>query len=166
MRLPSEVALVTLTREKIKQLWEKQRQHDALFDDSCRGKEEKFVRGLLSPDSIIFELKDGNGVMVLDHIIPGSRADAHLAFWDRKLSKRTEIVKQTLVWCFITKDLRRVQVWLPTYAGATRRFVCKNLGFTEEGILRNFVWYKGELFDVHVCSILREEVLDVGNRRI
>ncbi len=160
MHLPSEVKLVTLTAPKIKQLWEKQKNFDVLFTDDTRGKEETFIRGLLDDATQIFELVDGQGILVLNHISPGSSATAHLSFWDHKMLPRVGVVKQTLMWAFINWDLRSVQVYAPERSRAVHRFVTKRLGFKPVGVLRNYSWHDSRLVNLHMFDLIREEILN------
>lgn len=156
MELPNGVRFVTLSKPKLKDLWLKLMPFDRLFQDKMRGDEEAFVREMLSETCIILET-DG-GIFILNNIIEGLKAEAHLSFWDRKLSARKDLIKECLVWCFLVYNLRRIEVRSPEYAHHVHKFLVKRLGFTEEGIMRKCMWFKGNLTDMHLFSILVEEV--------
>ena len=163
MRLPEEVSFIQLTEAKLKELWEKVEPFDRLFTDSQRVLgESNFFATLLQKDCLALGIE--GGILVMNKIMPGIRAEAHLTFWDRKFSPKVDIIKECLIWAFMEFDLYRIEVRSPEYAKAVHRILQKKLGFTHEGTLRHMNWYKGCLIDYHIFSILREEVLNNGTR--
>lgn len=157
MDLPSGVTHKILTKQALWDLWEKARHHARMFSDATRGDPVQFWRNMLK-DSVILETDDGEGILTLSNVKPGLCAEAHLTMFDHKLSPRKELIRQCMVWAFITFDLHRIEVFIPAL-GHTLRRVLKDIGFTEEGRLRNRSWYQGELIDTIVLSMLREEAL-------
>uniref|UniRef100_A0A6M3K104 Putative acetyltransferase n=1 Tax=viral metagenome TaxID=1070528 RepID=A0A6M3K104_9ZZZZ len=155
--LPSGVTLVTFTKAKIYDLWEKFRGLDKMFGDEVRGNIETFAANLMKPNSITVEI-DG-GLLHLDNIKIGNRAEVHMSIWDKHLSEKTNVIKDLLLCAFLAYDLKRIETFLMDISHAVKRFVEKKLGFTFEGRLRKRVSYKGELIDQLVYSILREEVI-------
>lgn len=160
MTLPTGVALASFDSNKLANLWDILSQFPTTFADGGKDIEE-FARRLVAPDSVVFEL-DG-GMVLLEKIVPGLKAEFHATFWDRKLSARKEVLRDLLIWCFLVFQLERIETRLVTYARAVRRFLTEKLGFTFEGRMRNAFMNQGELYDLEVYSILREEAID-GSR--
>jgi hypothetical protein len=156
--LPNDVKLFQSTPERAKELWEKLRGFDRLFSDATSGDFVAFYRKITDPDAVILET-DG-GIMMLNNFDKDNNcAQVHASFWDKKLSQRKDLLKNCLVWSFLTCDLYRIGAYIPEYARALRRFLERKLNFSYEGRLRKRLWYKGNLVDVIALSILREEVL-------
>jgi len=156
--LPNNVKVSVLSREKLWQLWTRLSQFDSLFVDDNTKDPEVFIDQFLATDGITLETE--GGVMVLRKIIPGLKAEAHVAFWDKHLSPRTEMLKECIKWAFLQFDLQRIETFVAEYARALRRFIEEKLGFTKEGVLRKTSFHNGQLIDVHVYSILKEEIFD------
>ena len=158
--LPKGVKHKALTRQGMWDLWERVKGHTKMFSDETRGDPTSFWQNMLK-DSVILETDDGCGFLTLSEVKPGLRAEAHLTFLDHKLSPRVELIRECLLWAFLSYDLYRIEVFIPAL-GHTLRRVLKKIGFKEEGCLRNRSWYEGQLVDTIVLSILREEVLNNG----
>jgi len=157
LKLPDGVSFVQLTSDKLKTLWEHLEPFDRLFTDEQRKLgSARFFAAVLQQDCILLEIE--GGILVLDKIRPGIRAEAHVSFWDRKFSPKVDIIKECLIWAFTEFNLYRIEVRSPEYAKAVHRILQKRLGFKQEGVLRKMNWYKGRLIDYHIFSILREEV--------
>lgn len=157
--LPDEVEFVELTQDKVDFYWEKLKPYPHIFSDSTFNP-ESFSKWMCSKRSYILETK--GGIMVLDNIVEGLRGEVHAEFWDHKLSAKRDIFEKCLIWAFITFDLYRLEARIPEFCRALKRIMEKRLGFTFEGRLRDSYWYKGNLTDVNILSILRREVLDNG----
>jgi RimJ/RimL family protein N-acetyltransferase len=157
--LPKGVQHKVLTRQNLWDLWETVRKFDRLFSDETRGDPIAFWKNILK-DSVILETDDGGGILTLSNVKPGLRAEAHLTFWDHKLSPRIELIRDCLVWAFLNFDLYRIEVFIPVIGGPALRRFLEKLGFKKEGILRNRSWYQGQLIDTVLLSILREEILN------
>ncbi|MHA2065526.1 MAG: hypothetical protein ACXABY_14220, partial [Candidatus Thorarchaeota archaeon] len=95
--LPKGVQHKVLTRQNLWDLWETVRKFDRLFSDETRGDPIAFWKNILK-DSVILETDDGGGILTLSNVKPGLRAEAHLTFWDHKLSPRIELIRDCLVW--------------------------------------------------------------------
>ena len=157
--LPEGVWHKTLSKESLLELWDRVKGFDRLFSDSTRGDPTSFWKNLLS-DCIVLETE--GGILTLRNIQEHLSGEAHLIFWDCKLSPKTELVRECLVWAFTTFDLQRIGTSIPVYAKALRRFLTDRLGFQIEGRLRNNAFFDGVLIDTLILSILREEILKWG----
>lgn len=156
MDLPQRVKFATLTSEGIHNLWEVLRQFPTTFADGTKDP-ENFANRLLASDSMVFIIDNG-GIVLIEGIIPGFKAEFHATFWDRKLSSRKDVLKDLVIWLFIVLQLERLETTVVSYAKAVRRFLTDRLGFTHEGTLRRAFRNNGLLHDLHIYSILREEV--------
>ena len=157
-RLPKGVKYAQLTKEKVHYWWDKLKNFDKLFNDEAYYDEYSFFSHMFSENTHILEVED-NGIIVLNHEIEGLKAEAHVSFWDFKLSARTKLLQECLLWAILEFDLHRIEIAIPEFSRALRRFVEKRLHFQYEGRLRETMWYKGQLVDIIILSILRKEVL-------
>ena len=157
--LPEGVEIGSFNKESLREVWEKLKDFDPLFSDREMRKPEVFLDEFLSNDSLILIVEEG--FILLDNIVEGLRGEVHFSFFDRKLAGREELMREVLLWFFLTYNLKRIETFIPSYAKAVERFLLK-VGLKKEGILRNRVFHKDLLLDVYVYGILLEEVLD-GN---
>ena len=156
--LPENVIFSCPTEEKVHSWWEKLKYCDKLFTDETLYDEVFFFKKLFNRNCYILEVED-NGIIVFDNIVEGLKGEVHVSFWDYKLSKRRDLLKECLSWALLRFNLYRVEAYVPQYARAVRHFLDKKMHFVFEGRLRKTLWYKGQLTDVLIYSILREEVL-------
>jgi hypothetical protein len=155
--LPIGATLGEASITKIRGIWDRIKGFDKLFTDDVRWDEEWFMRRIYAPDTVFFEVD--SGIMLLTDLKEGLMASAHITFWDCKLSPRTQLIKDCLFWCFMRYDLHRIEIVIPEFSRALRRFVEEKLGFTREGRLRSRMWYMGNLCDALIYSLLREEAI-------
>ena len=164
MNPPDETWEVMLSEPKIKELWTKIKDFDKLFSDECTGDIESFVHGIMDPNTTVLECD--YGILVLSDIVKGSRAEAHLTFWDKKLSAHTVLVQECLVWAFLNFDLNRITVKSPAYARFVHNFLYTKLGFHHEGTLRQYIKKDGVFVDMLVFGLLRKEALNAATRNL
>ena len=157
--LPKGVKYACLTKERVHYWWEKLKNFDKLFNDDTYYDEINFFNKMFHENTHILEVED-NGIIVLDNVVEGLKAQAHVSFWDFKLSARTELLRNCLIWAILEFKLYRIEISIPEFSRALRRFAEKRLHFKYEGRLRETLWYKGQLVDMIVLSILRREVLE------
>ena len=156
LELPEGAQILSFTRDKLHELWETVREYPSTFADGTKDPEQ-FIARLLARDSVVIELE--GGIILFENIQPGMKAEFHATFWDHKLSARTDILKEILIWAFLTFGLERLETYVAVYARAVRRFLTERLGFIYEGTLRNGFRNQGDLHDLEIYSILKEEVL-------
>jgi hypothetical protein len=159
--LPKGVKVAEFDLRKLRDLWERVKGYQHLFVRDGTNNFEYFAQALTSGEngypSIVLEVP--NGIVYAKNIIIGHKADGHFIFFDHKLHGKEDLLKDCLIWVFLTADLERFSVWLPPYCGAIKRFLVRRLGFTKEGTLRKQVIHEGRFLDIDVFSILRDEVL-------
>ena len=158
---PEGTEFFEITYEKTHQIWEKIKNFDRLFDDSERWDEIAFFEKMYSYHS--YALETTNGIMIIDIVRRNHLGRCHVIFWDKKLLPKVDLLRECLIWCFLEFNLYVIEAYIPDYARALRRFIEKMMGFSYEGRLRNRIWYKGQLCDMIMFSILREEVLTDGS---
>jgi RimJ/RimL family protein N-acetyltransferase len=158
MTLPDGWNLVLNTSEKkIGSYWEKLKDFSPLFTDSTRNDEENWFRKLYGE---VIILENEGGIVVFNNFSSECSAEVHISFWDKKVPpQRVNELKEILLWFFVTFDFHRVEAFVPEYARGVQRFIEQKLGFTHEGRMRNRIIYQGQLTDVKIYSILKEEVL-------
>jgi RimJ/RimL family protein N-acetyltransferase len=155
--LPQGVRFSAATKDKVLYWWGKLKNFDRLFDDNTFYDEVNFAQKLFEDRCYILEVED-NGIIVFNNVIEHLRAQVHVSFWDFKLSGRLDLLKECLLWAILQFDLHRVETLVPEFSRALKRFIENKMKFKYEGTLRDFIWYKGELCDMIIYSILREEV--------
>lgn len=157
-QLPEGVKYAVLTKEKVHYWWSKLKNFDKLFNDDTYYDEINFFNKMFHENTHILEVAD-NGIIVFDNVVEGLKAQAHVSFWDFKLSARTQLLRDCLIWAILEFNLHRIEILIPEFSRALRRFVERRLKFQYEGRLRETMWYKGQLVDIIILSILRREVL-------
>jgi hypothetical protein len=155
--LPEGLKLATFNREKLVNLWEIVRQFPSTFADGSKNP-EIFINRLLAEDSIVFETS--GGIILIEKLKPKVSAEFHATFWDHKLSPRTKMLKDLIIWLFMVFELERLETYVASYARAVRRFLVDKLHFVFEGRLRNAFKNQGNLHDLEIYSILKSEVLE------
>lgn len=154
--LPEGIKVMELSKEKLKDLWEKLKDFGKLYSDASHGDEIGFYQRFLDEDVIVFEME--GGIAILDNIVPFERAQIHVSFWDKHLSTRTELLREGLKWIFEVYNLNRIEAVIPYFSHALKRFLTSRLGFKFEGVLRGRHLFEGKFIDELIFSLLREEV--------
>lgn len=155
-KLPDGVRLGIYDAKRLQDIWNKVKNFDLLFSDDMMKDPIVFTQQFLDRDSVILEIDEG--FIIIKKLIIGLRAEVHFCFYDHKMSARKDLLKECLKWAFEIFQLERMETYVASYAKAVRRFVEDRMNFKHEGVLRNRVRHKGKLIDMHVYSILREEV--------
>jgi hypothetical protein len=154
--LPSNWSTFVCTQANLKLVWEKLNLFPILFDDSVRGDYEWFLKEMFDSDSIIL-LAGDYGICRISNIIPHRECEVHLVFWDRRFKGRLEECRLGLKWLFLTLDLVRASISIPSIAHSTITFT-KAMGFKKEGIRRVSWRVNGKYLDTIEFGILRDEV--------
>lgn len=157
LEMPEGCRLCTLSEWKLDALWEKVKDLDKLYSDDIRYDFNWFRERMLNAKTLGIETE--GGMMILTNINENLYAEAHVIFWDRKLSPHLETIKKCIVWSFLEFNLQRLETITPEYTRTLNRFIESKLGFKHEGRMRKRMLYKGQFCDVHIHSLLREEVI-------
>lgn len=151
-----------LTPEKVRDLWLAFKDNPVIFTDEVEGDFERFLRVLMDPQTVWFELFDEvddqpKGVYLLTDIYPGYDATGHFAYWDRIASGREKLVWQMMDVVFKTYNLNRMTAEIPAYQTGTIRSA-EELGFQKEGLKRQAARRHGNWKDIVIMGILRSEL--------
>lgn len=79
----------------------------------------------------------------------------------RRKGLMTEVMRLFCSFLFATRPVHRLQAGIQVGNVASRR-VAEKAGFRSEGILRGFVFQRGEHHDIEILSLLREEMEPVA----
>ena len=154
--LPDGVEFVRPTLEQIDELWDRVRDHEALFPQDYMRSRNQWIAVLMDPGTILLSFDGGVGIFT--HAIHGLSTDIHLIVWDHKLSPRTILFQDILVWAFLSFGFERIQCELPSYSKALMRYIDKKLGFRYEGTKRCSVRHNGKVIDSMIYSLTKEDV--------
>jgi hypothetical protein len=118
----------------------------------------------LGANNTFFLNLDGQGIAYFTSIVPHGACNMELLFWDQKLSAdRTPVAQYCVKLAMEMFDLHRVGTSTPCRYDNNRsdrspmlRFLLTS-GFTHEGVIRRVFPWKGELRDLNILSVLREE---------
>jgi RimJ/RimL family protein N-acetyltransferase len=159
---PWKVRHLSLTLERLQQLWEKLSTYHSLFSDMTRGDTKNFEIILLSQDSFWMEVVDEDeeliGVMYLTNTQRLIDADVHIVFFDRKPAEKARLCQLTMEWIFRQFAYRRLTATVPSIYYAVIR-LAKHIGFKEEGRKRESLLMGNKWVDEQILGILRSEVL-------
>lgn len=124
---------------------------------------EKSPEGL-APRGLFWVLNDFTGVFYLSDIRVEEEdvvdALTHYTFFDRRHHGRTELVKEMLKFWFEKYKFSRLSAEIPNYTTPQARHFAQACGMSYEGKRRKATRFKGELYDVNLYGILRQEVIN------
>lgn len=159
------VRLCQLSMAKLREIYDRLKGFDVIFNDMVRGGFEEFVGMLfdidqehssLVPSGLVWEVDDV-GILFLTEIRPAFEAQAHFVFWDRRFRGRRELCQAMTKHVMEEFKLHRIFAEVPAYASNTAAFV-RGLGFKPEGRKRSSVKYKGQWFDVKLFAVIEGEL--------
>lgn len=130
-----EVRDLDLTPPKVAELWRVIQRHKTLFSDLTAGDVGNFIRCLLAPHTMWFEIRKRDvlvGLIWFGEMEYVVEANAHMAFFDRRPAEKREVCTKVVQWMFDTFPLQRITVMLPAPYTATNRLLVK-MGFRFEG---------------------------------
>lgn len=142
--------------EEVDELWNNLRQFPMLFDDFTWGNTDMFLRLLSSPDAVFYTVSDV-GMIWLTGVKKGATADLFIAFWGPCThDEKMDLLKVAGRDAFNRYNLQRIG--MTCYETNTPiRKMCEEVGAHQDGLLRKALMLRGELCNVMVFSILREE---------
>ena len=154
-----------LTEENLTLFWNKAKTFRVLFSDEIHGDFKKFLETFLTMDEhgnlqargVIWVVDDFLGVFYMTSIRLELECVVHFSFFDGRLHGRAPLVREMIKYVFERYNFRRMNVELPLYANDKIQSFIEMIGFVEEGRKRKAVMFDGELFDVRLYGLLREE---------
>jgi hypothetical protein len=151
--LPDGVYKARFTMEKAVEMWQRSRTMQSLGILDVAS----FVSWILSPSTVVLETAEG--WIIFHSLEPGFCADLMVSFEDHKLSERTGLIRDCLLWAFTSLDLHRISIRVPSSFRAYVRWAEEKLGFTNEGTLRAHRMMEGKPVNFTSLSLLSGEVL-------
>ena len=164
------VDLFQATPTNVNFLWEQAGQHDFLFSDVTRGDPSRFVRYLLSPEVVIFLVRNEEnpvGIIHADQLRPTIDARAHYLFWDNTHTGRQRVLLSAIKWFMEEFGIPRLNMEVPDYAFAALRRLRK-MGVRIEGRRRDAIQYHENPRDILLFGVTRRELSDetIQNARL
>jgi RimJ/RimL family protein N-acetyltransferase len=106
----------------------------------------------------LIEKKDGTRIGVINHYKAEETLDIGFTIVPSERGKgyATEAVKIMTDYLFLSKEVVRLQARTDSRNFASQK-VLENAGFMKEGLLRKAAFIRGDLRDLFIYSILREE---------
>ncbi len=149
------------TPDNLKKLWDKTSKFPMLLGNYVTNFEEflgQFINPNFGANGLTWIVDDFVGMYFIDALNPHMDASVHYSFFDQRQKGRIDLTLTMLRYVFNLYDLQRVSTTVPMYANKpTFRFI-EQLGFKEEGRKRRLAPYRGQLFDVKLFGLLREEL--------
>jgi hypothetical protein len=149
--------LLVLTREKIASLWEKFQEFPQAFDDLTLGDYNRFMRVLMDPANVFYEIGDELGLASAMQVRPRLDAVIHLTMFDRRLRGREQTFLEILDDLFTRAKLARVTAAVHEDRATARKLV-ERIGFTYEGTLTRAALRDGNYVNIDIYSLLKEEL--------
>lgn len=144
------------TEEDVARLWLRLKQFPLLYDDFTWNNPELFLGMIRRQDAVFYEVGDVGLVWFLN-VRRGATADLFLAFWAPCPRKdKMELLRIIGRDAFNRLNLKRVGIYCYT-ANEPIVQMCGEVGAHRDGTLRKAHMLRGELQDVAVFSLLREE---------
>ncbi len=151
IKYPGGLRLFDTSPENVLELWKKVKDKEILFSDENRGNYYSFLKALT--ESLV--LCNDSGIIRISKVVPLRRCEIHGFILGTSISRFQDTMR-SLVWWIITElKLSRIECRVPAKARALRRFLEKQIGFEQEGILRNKLLFNGVPDDEIIYSIVR-----------
>jgi len=156
-----KVREMVLTKEKLSALWEEMQKYTTLFSDLTRGDPDNFVRLVMQPSTLWYEVWEGDedlvGVLWVSELEEIVDVNVHMIYFDRKPAEKHEVSQQVIWWIFKHFPIHRMTASPPALYHATIRLM-KRLGFVEEGRKRQSILIGGKWNDQVIYGLTRPEV--------
>lgn len=160
------IYLMPLNQENLTNFWEKTKKYRTLLYEEVGDDFSKFINlfvceegDKLQSKGILYVMDDFKGVFHLTDMVPGKNAQVHVTMLDGRFRGRVRITQELLKYAFKKFGFHRFTVEIPVYVNPPTFKFIKELGFKDEGRMREMVEYKGRWFDCVIFGLLREEAL-------
>jgi RimJ/RimL family protein N-acetyltransferase len=152
------VAPLELEQRGLAELWLKLQSYPTLFSDSTRGDLRAWIDLLRAPDTIWFDVSEGEESVGLIYFrLQDDDAEIHPIFFDRKPAEKCGLLKFVCKFVFDSLPvIERISASVPEIYHGTSRLAIKT-GFKWEGKKRQAVKLNGKRFDVNLYGLLRAE---------
>lgn len=129
---------------------------------SLEERKKSFSESSEDQQIFIIEKKDGTKIGIIFYfIVKGGPYNLLEIGYLMDISERkkgfcTEAVKVFVDFLFLSKDIQRIQATTDIRNRASQR-VLEKAGFTQEGVIRKGLFMKGEIVDLSLFSIIRDD---------
>lgn len=154
----------TFTPEATQALYAAASQYPILFGKKLDGIDtflSYFITQNLSgdaePTGLMWIVGDFLGMFYLQDITL-DEATVHYSFFDRRHKGREPLVKEMVKMVFQKYGFKRLNAYVPAYAGMVPRLFVERCGFKIEGTKRKAAWWQGRDFNVYMYGILPEDL--------
>lgn len=152
---------MTLSVEKLQQLWKVLQKHKTLFTDLTRGDPANFLRTVMAPGTMWFEIREHKvliGIIWFGDIQQVVDCTGHMVFFDRRPAEKAPVCRKLMGWMFNNLPMERITVTPPVIYHGTIRLL-EHLGFFLEGRRYRAVPLGGKWVDQCIYGITRNEFL-------
>jgi hypothetical protein len=105
----------------------------------------------------MLEVGEEDGLIYAEGVEPGGVAVVHIFIWNRRnIENLDRLLIGCCNWAFSTFNLRLLSAWIPDHNLLARKLLTR-LGWHQDGIVRSWLRFDGELEDCHVFSLSPEE---------
>lgn len=150
---------LTLSPEKLKQVWKMLKRQRTLFSDLTTNDVSNFVAAVTSPNAIWFEVREEGtmvGIIWFGDLHLITDCEAHMVFFDRNILEKKDLCIEVMRWMFHNFPLERISVNPPMMYKKTIYFL-KVVGFKQEGLKRRSTLIGGRWWDQAMFGITRTE---------
>ena len=150
---------MTLTPEKIKQVWKMLKRQRTLFSDLTTNDVSNFVNVITAPNSIWFEVREHGaivGLVFFSDLHQIVDCTAHMVFFDRNIMEKQKVCVMLIQWMFREFPLQRMSVTPPRLYKKTIHLL-KTIGFQQEGLKRRASLIGGRWWDQAMFGLTRAE---------
>jgi hypothetical protein len=155
-----EVRNMVLTPEKLRGLWVKFQGYKTLFSDMTRNDPANFIRALIAPNILWYEVWEGEQIVGMIWIADLEQvidATVHMAFFDRQPAEKVGVCKEFAKYLFATLPVQRLTITPPEIYHATIR-LAEKLGFRREGCKRQAVLLGGKYVNQLIFGLTRDDM--------
>ena len=118
-----------------------------------------FIDFILSPTTIMLEIGDEKGLIIVEDVVPNGYGLAHIIIFNRRHIDGLEgTLDAATKWVFATFQVAAISAWIPSPNNAAIRLVQKLQNWQFDGQIRKSVVYYGAVVDQVVYSITREDL--------
>jgi len=157
--VPKGTRLLRAEIPKLEEVWRRLSGIRGIFDDFTRGRSDLFLALFMRRDTWWLEREDGNGILYLTDITPGLSAQAHIVYWDKRLRGTEAFTLDCIRFSMMKFDLKKMNVFLPDFAGAAHSFA-ERIGMKKEGMIRRWSVSDGRMYDRIIYGMTIEEALN------
>ena len=149
-----------LTEQKEEELWNKIKTIPEKKDSLARGSRELLRVYYQLKTAQFFEIEDKGLASITDLTINAAQeffnGIVHFTFWDNSLYDDLEVGRCFVDFLFSALRIKRLTAFVPVQHDKMYNYL-KGIGFTQEGIMKQFILYGNDPVTVRAMRLLKEE---------